>query len=85
MLAFIGGSNANEITNFDERIADVHQNARLQKLEYYESDGDEEGGDELKRHEKEWNIMDGMTSAINTESKASVDDDGMESFQNKKM
>lgn len=29
--------------------------------------------------------MDGMTSAINTASKGSLNDDGMEMFQNKKM
>jgi hypothetical protein len=56
------------------------------RLEFYESDEETENDNELKAHVKSWNILDGMTSAINTQKSEHMDNqDGMDGFSNNKL
>lgn len=49
---------------FPKRLENASQNPH--RLEFYESEDENEDDGQLKTHEKSWNILDGMTSAINT-------------------
>ena len=68
-------SKANDRQKFPERIDDVNQNrTQYHRLEFYESDEDDEKDEQLAHHEKSWNILDGMTSAINTQKSENESD-----------
>ena len=61
LIRYIGGTEAAELTDFPIRPKDAHQNDKLRRLEYYESD-EEDAADS----DKQWNFQDGMTSAIHS-------------------
>lgn len=64
IIQFIGGNGPSDMQKFPERLPGACQN--YHRLEFYESDEENEEDGKLKTHEKSWNVLDGMTSAINT-------------------
>ena len=78
LISYIGGTTAGELTHFPTRLKDAHQNDKLRRLEYYESEEEE-----VDDGEKKWHFQDGMTSAIHSSASKEIGPDELETAPKK--